>query len=466
MFKKIALAKEIESPENPGALEERVALTPADVKKLVDFGLDVFVELGAGERIGFADEAYQQAGATLQESEPLYRDKDLIIKFKGPALHTIDWMRPGTTLFCMAHFHSFPDRAKLLKARQINVIAMENIVHAPYHLPDHIIMGRMAADNCLEMYRERNEQNDLHVRVLGFNEDSVGAIRRLCNESPKTMAILPGDSTTAESDTLGPYSVYIYDSQTFVDPNKVVTHLIKNDCHVYDLRYFINNFGANAINYYRQTNPPPPSGLRRIQCLHETGRAGARYGLKLVLEHTKIAKAARDITVVVLGYGNVGMGAIHECWAQGVKIIHILGRRHTRPHYIDAYLAKADLVINGAEQPIALRGKNFLITREHTKNTLRKGSVVIDLVGGSATNRSAVENVIECTYKTDPHFEEDGVVFSALWGWPMMGMAKESAIKYGAQITEVLIEKEMLINGLDALSEGVKPALVCGPFEG
>ena len=40
MFKKIGLGKEIESPENPGAMEERVALTPDDVKKLVDYGVD------------------------------------------------------------------------------------------------------------------------------------------------------------------------------------------------------------------------------------------------------------------------------------------------------------------------------------------------------------------------------------------------------------------------------------------
>lgn len=464
MFKTIGLAKEIESPENPGALEERVALTPQDVKKLVEYGVSVFVEKGAGVRIGFEDDAYVAAGATLQSARTLYQDKDMIIKFKGPALHTIEWMRPGCTLFCMAHFHSFPDRAKMLGDKKINVVAMENIVHAPYHVPDEIIMGRMAADNCLEIHRERNEQNDLHVRVLGFNTDLVGAIRRLCNESPKTMAILPGNSTTAESDTLGPCSVYMYDSKTFVDPNSVVPHLFKNDCHVYDLRQFIDNFGNEAVSYYRHTNMPPNSGLRRIQCLHETGRAGARYGIKLLLENTKIAKSTQDITVVVLGYGNVGMGAIHECWAQGVKIIHILGRRHTRPGYIGTYLKQADLVINGAEQPLALRGKNFLITREHTQSCLKKGSVVIDLVGGSATNRSAVQNVIECTYKTDPFFEADGVVFSALWGWPMMGMAKESAEKYGGQITEVLIEKEMLINGLENLSEGVKPALVCGPF--
>ena len=50
-FKTIAVAKEIESPENPGALEKRVALIPSDVKKLVDHGVRVSVETGAGDGV-------------------------------------------------------------------------------------------------------------------------------------------------------------------------------------------------------------------------------------------------------------------------------------------------------------------------------------------------------------------------------------------------------------------------------
>lgn len=131
---------------------------------------------------------------------------------------------------------------------------------------------------------------------------------------------------------------------------------------------------------------------------------------------------------------------------------------------IEEYLKDADLIINGAEQPAHLRGVNYLVTKEHAKNLLEDGTVVIDLVGGSATNRSAVENVIECTYLTDPYFEEDGVLFSALWGWPMMGFMRETAIKYSGQITDILIGEDKFINGLDQMTPGVEQALVCGRF--
>jgi NAD(P) transhydrogenase subunit alpha len=45
--------------------ERRVALVPADVKRLVGRGWQVRVESGAGQAAGFADPAYAQAGATL-----------------------------------------------------------------------------------------------------------------------------------------------------------------------------------------------------------------------------------------------------------------------------------------------------------------------------------------------------------------------------------------------------------------
>ncbi|MEP5944918.1 MAG: alanine dehydrogenase, partial [Balneola sp.] len=135
MYKTIGLAKEIESPENPGALEKRVALIPDDVKKLVDFGCDVFVEHGAGEGVGFSDEEYVEAGAKLQSNEELYQNKEMVIKFKGPAMESIPLMESGSTLFCMAHFSSFPERAKLLEDHKINVVAMEYVVQSPEKIP-------------------------------------------------------------------------------------------------------------------------------------------------------------------------------------------------------------------------------------------------------------------------------------------------------------------------------------------
>ena len=156
---------------------------------------------------------------------------------------------------------------------------------------------------------------------------------------------------------------------------------------------------------------------------------------------------------------------MHEIYNQGFKNINILGRTQTVKDKIDFWLKDVDLVVNGAELPLKLRGITYLVSNDHLKRVIPKGSVVIDLVGGSETNRSAVESVLSCTFLNEPHFIKEEVTVSALWGWPMLGMMRESAIKYSSQITDVLIGREKLIEGIDTLTAGVKRALVCGPFE-
>lgn len=462
MFKKIALVKECESPENPGALEARVALIPEDIKRLVDFGLDVYVEPGAGERVGFSDEEYINAGATMQDSPAIYRSKDMVIKFKGPSMESIDWMDPGTTLFCMAHFHSFPERAKKLEKRKITVIAMENIVDYQAVSDDRLI-GKMAVTDSLEDFIENNTYGDLHVRLIGYSERLIGAIRRISSYNPKTIHILADDISLDKLNFTREESIFYYDS-----PNEKNTTLVdfieSKERFVFSMEKYAQKHGPKALEFIKSTEGGKGRPFRRIQCLHETGRAGAKYGVSLLLNETKKVKEAKDINVVVLGYGNVATGAIDQLLREGVERIVILTRRHTRDKAIDKYLADADLVINGAELPLEKRGNVFLITNYHVEHVLKKGSVIIDLVGGSATNRSPVEPAVECTYLTHPHFEMHGKLISALWGWPMMGMQKESCLRYSAQITDVLIGREMLINGLENLAEGIRPAVMCGPF--
>ncbi|RNC83809.1 MAG: alanine dehydrogenase [Balneola sp.] len=464
MYKIIGLAKEIESPENPGALEKRVALIPNDVKQLIEYGCEVFVEYGAGEGVGFSNQEYVDAGANLQSNAELYQNKDLVIKFKGPAMESIPLMKPGSTLFCMAHFSSFPERAKLLEKHQINVVAMEYVVQSPEKLPKELVLGLMAADNCVEMDLRRAGVDMDEFHVIGYSERMSGVIRRLMNHSPSKLTLHPLDVAPDELGDLHSHSVVVFDSEIFEEADSLVNKLEGLNVRYYDVHPFVENYGKEALKYYRKVNPAPKFGKRKIEALHETGRAGARYGLKLLHEVSEKGMEASAATAVILGYGNVGMGAIHECYEAGIRTIKVLGKAHTKTGEIESYIESADLIVNGAEQPAHLRGINYLVTRDHTKSLLEKGTVVIDLIGGSPTNRSAVENVIECTYLTDPYFEEDGILFSALWGWPMMGFMRETAIKYSGQIADILIGEDQFIQGLDQLAPGVEKALVCGKF--
>jgi len=464
-FSSIGLAKEIESPENPGALEKRVALIPEDVGKLVATGCTVYVEHGAGAGVGFSDDEYQANGAHMQSADQIYRDKDLIIKFKGPALASIEQMRQGCTLFCMAHFHSYPERARLLSDRHINVVAMEEIAESPKSNPDEAILGRTSMTAALAPFFESNTIGGLRVRVIGWSERLRGAIRRCGNRNPRSLKVIHPSLSYEELDATGENALYFYDGQSFNDPNSILGQLAAAGTPVFDMHAFEKQHGAAAIHTYRESHPPNKFGLRRIQCLHETGQAGARHGVNL-LRANKPALDLANAKAVILGYGNVAQGALDELHQHGIKNIHILGRSQTAKGRIDFWLKGADLLINGAEQAPELRGVNFLISNQHVKDLIPDGSVIIDLVGGSASNRSPVEPVISCSFLTQPNFEQDGVTISSLWGWPMLGMMRETAVRYSGQILDVLTGPEKLIKGLDTLAPGVERALVCGPFCG
>ncbi|EDP74446.1 Re/Si-specific NAD(P)(+) transhydrogenase subunit alpha [Hydrogenivirga sp. 128-5-R1-1] len=63
--------------------EKRVSLTPSEVQKLKKKGVEVLVEEGAGERAGFPDEEYSQAGAKLTSREEVLRNSQIVLKVRG-----------------------------------------------------------------------------------------------------------------------------------------------------------------------------------------------------------------------------------------------------------------------------------------------------------------------------------------------------------------------------------------------
>ena len=80
--------------------EHRVGLTPRSVHELCSTGKIVNVQSKAGSAIGFSDEDYQQAGATLLSSaSEVYDSSDLIVKVKEPLPEEFRFLSPEKTLF-------------------------------------------------------------------------------------------------------------------------------------------------------------------------------------------------------------------------------------------------------------------------------------------------------------------------------------------------------------------------------
>ena len=84
--------------------EFRVVLTPAEIRTLVDDGVDVYVASGAGFKAGFYDEDYEAAGAKIAKTnEEIWEKCDFVARVKELEPSEYDLPREGQIIFTCIH---------------------------------------------------------------------------------------------------------------------------------------------------------------------------------------------------------------------------------------------------------------------------------------------------------------------------------------------------------------------------
>ncbi|GGY58578.1 alanine dehydrogenase [Marinobacter zhanjiangensis] len=149
---RIGVPKEIKNHEY------RVGMTPSAVRELTRAGHEVVVQAGAGGAIGFSDDLYRQAGASLETSpEAVFRDVELIVKVKEPQAGERQLLTPDQTLFTYLHLAPDGEQTRDLVASGATCIAYETVTddhgHLPLLAPMSEVAGRMAVQagaHCLE----------------------------------------------------------------------------------------------------------------------------------------------------------------------------------------------------------------------------------------------------------------------------------------------------------------------------
>lgn len=139
----IGVPKEIKPNEN------RVALVPAGVEALVHAGHKVVVEAGAGLGSGFADDAYERAGAELAGSAAeVWARADMIVKVKEPIEPEWPLMRQGQVIFTFFHFAASEALTRAVIDSGAVAIAYETVQlptgELPLLTPMSEVAGRLA----------------------------------------------------------------------------------------------------------------------------------------------------------------------------------------------------------------------------------------------------------------------------------------------------------------------------------
>ncbi len=108
--------------------ENRVAMTPDSALQLQKLGYDCAIETGAGERAGFSDAAYEEAGVEIiKTAAALWKASDVVAKVRVPTETELKRLREGLTL--ISFFNPGGNEAGLETAAKkgATVIAMEMV---------------------------------------------------------------------------------------------------------------------------------------------------------------------------------------------------------------------------------------------------------------------------------------------------------------------------------------------------
>lgn len=129
--------------------EARVALTPDAVGMLVQDGLSVAIESGAGVLSGFEDIDYEKAGAKIIDSpEELWKISNIIVKVKEPQKCEYKYFREDLVIFSYLHLAVEKELTDELLRKKVCAIPTEAVQtktgELPLLRPMSEIAGRMS----------------------------------------------------------------------------------------------------------------------------------------------------------------------------------------------------------------------------------------------------------------------------------------------------------------------------------
>lgn len=176
-------------PRENSFQENRVALSPAAVKTLINAGHKVIVEEDAGLESGFLDFEYSEAGAEIAyDSEQVFK-AHVIIKVAPPSLEEIDLCHPGQIIISPIHLPSLSEEyIYRLKKKRVTALAMEYMKDQSGIFPFVRIMSEMAGISAMQTAAE----------LLSKSGNGLGILLGGIPGVPPTKVVILGAGVVAE----------------------------------------------------------------------------------------------------------------------------------------------------------------------------------------------------------------------------------------------------------------------------
>ena len=111
---------------HPG--ENRVAVIPDTVKKLVKLGAELTVEAALGQGAGFADEAYTEAGATIASNRnDILANSDILLRIRKPESAEVGQIKQGSIHISYLDPFNEGELVDALAIQGVSAVSMEMI---------------------------------------------------------------------------------------------------------------------------------------------------------------------------------------------------------------------------------------------------------------------------------------------------------------------------------------------------
>ncbi|KRE98364.1 alanine dehydrogenase [Paenibacillus sp. Soil766] len=128
--------------------EFRVGMTPSSVLSYKQAGHEVRIETLAGHSIGFTDEDYTAAGATIVATAAEVWSSDMVVKVKEPLPEEYGYFHDGLILYTYLHLAPEAELTHALISQNVTAIAYETIQldngSLPLLTPMSEVAGRMS----------------------------------------------------------------------------------------------------------------------------------------------------------------------------------------------------------------------------------------------------------------------------------------------------------------------------------
>jgi len=176
-------------PKENAFQENRIALMPQSVKRLVQAGHRVLIQEGAGQKANFSDFKYSEAGAEIVSSiEQVYKAA-VIVKVAPPSLEEIDLCHPNQIIISPLHLPTLPEEYLYrLKNKRVTAIAMEYMKDSYGIFPFVRMMSEMAGISAIQIAAE----------LLTTNANGRGMMLGGLAGIPPTKIVILGAGVVAE----------------------------------------------------------------------------------------------------------------------------------------------------------------------------------------------------------------------------------------------------------------------------